>query len=434
MFDFLYIDDKPVLNEDIVDQFDDIEDETSASEELAKKDEKKNFSEIDFSEYKHCVRMKLFRTLHYERKIFNEYEKKTFARLIERFLIPYLENCRTFDDYIAGWTRDDFVSIIGYTAGDVDFIPVEDSYTIAEISNKKVENNSARYPRDINFYVCFNTPDTISYDSILYTIRKIYELQKAFEHINMFFNVYASSIYIDGWSQYPLDEDVYKVIMDGKWGDKPSSTKRMLRHFIDVFSKKRTVKKEIDQIRDPNNFMNTKMTEWKYRSVFHMDYEKNKSDMDKCIIKRTERDQNHRFFKVQATVPKGQVVRIRQHWTDPAILFFVDGTLFITKEFSTGSSYDSHFGLSRFESEYQHNNIGFVVEFKTRPKIPVNSEDYTMVVDVMKLHIKNLVIRADERYFTDETELEKVVTLTETENVESIKYEIVEKDDLYSEI
>lgn len=359
---------------------------------------------------------------------------KTFSRLIDRFVIPYIDNIRTFEDYIAGWTCDDFISIYGYTADDVSFIPIEDSYRMAEVSNKKVEDNIAREPRDFNFYICFNTPDTIGYDSIIYTLKKIFELRKAFEHVNMFFNVYTSSIYIDGWSQYPLDEDVYKVIRDGKWGDKPSSTKRMLRHFIDVFSKKRNVKKEIDQIQDANNFMHTNMTEWKYRSVFHMDYEKNKSDMDKCIIKRADRDQNHRFFKVQATIPEDQSVRIRTHWNDPAILFYVDGTLFITSDYNTGSSYDSYFGISRFESEYLHNNIVLVVEFRTRPRIPKSEDDYTMVVNMKNLHIRHLVVRADERFFQDEKEFEKVITLQETDNIESIKFELVEKDDLYNDI
>jgi hypothetical protein len=200
---------------------------------------------------------------------------------------------------------------------------------------------------------------------------------------------------------------------------------RALKHFINVFSKQKSVKREFDETftKSDESYLGTTHSRSEYSQIF-------RQPTDFCPEKlKVERNEEHGNYtaapaELIITVLPGQEVEVTYHYSMPLVTFRVDGTMKIFNMFSKINIYsrNEQYGISRLDEKYAHNEVVLSPTFDFIPK-----EKDAIELNMKNRTIDTLVVEADDTYIEDEEHLKSVFRLAGTENVSKIIYRINQK-------
>lgn len=402
MFSDIEFDNSPVLFEDFLDDFDVRDNQPAKSRQLVDEidDEREPF---DRTKYKHYIDIAGRVGLAYESKYIPfKVVCRAIHNLIEEYVVPAVENIHHIEDYRIGW----------YFMNET-FYDVDQTYEFMK-QNVKPDNNDVVY-----FMVYFNTPDNMTLRQIVRLLLDLWTVKRKYKtHLSTF--ITPGDMLVDGWHQYPFDDEVYKAFKMGDCGT--SKVERLVRHFVHLFDGTKAIKKQLSQeynYKVFKGYLGTGLQEWQFHHVF-----KYQDDWRDRRIERCRDPKN----------PKGLLIRIPEDksvWIQTMrasnVLFrlLTDGEVIFWNRLEPSNMYGlsyNDFGLERLDADYEHNKVTVFIEYQTIPR------DNVLTLNFNGRHIRELTIKTDSVYIEDVAHLQDVVRVVGDENVSgNIKW-IVDED------
>lgn len=250
----------------------------------------------------------------------------TYKKFLDRILVPYAESMRFIEDYELGWL---------YSEGtDKTFYPLD--------KTEELFTDEELFPRgsSLDFRMNFNTYENLTLKQIIRILIQIQDIRKILRKLDYFVSV-SEYVIIDDWigsDEYRYTDQLTAMLKQREYFKMKDL--RAMKHFINVFSRQKSVKREFDETftKADESYLGTTHSKREYAQIF-------RQHTDFCPEKlKVERNEEHRNYtaappELIITVLSGQEVEVTYHYSMPPVIFRVDGTMKIFNAFSKTNIY-----------------------------------------------------------------------------------------------